>query len=308
MQPSISDKVILITGAARGIGAQTARLAVARGARVALVGLEPDRLAALRAELGPRHAWFEADVTDQASLDAAVAGTVRALGRIDVVVANAGIANRGTVAVGDVEALARTVEVNLTGVIRTASATAGALIASRGYLLLISSAAAFAALPGMAAYAASKAGVEQFGNAVRLELAHHGVRVGIAHPSWIDTDLVRDARADLPSFETALTRLPWPVGSTTSADECAAALVHGIERRRRRIYVPRAVGLVQAARTVVLSPIGDFMLARGARTAVPLMEDQVRSLGRPFGRNTVHRPGEPPARPEGTASAAGASR
>ena len=308
MRPAVYGKVILITGAARGIGEHTARLAVARGARVALVGLEPARLAALRAELGPSHVWFEADVTDQASLDTAVQGTVEALGGIDVVVANAGIANRGTVAVGDVEAMARTVEVNLTGVIRTARATAPALIASHGYLLLISSAAAFAALPGMAAYGASKAGVEQFGNAVRLELAHHGVRVGVAHPSWVDTDLVRDARDDLPAFRRALTRLPWPVSSTTSARECAAALVHGIERRRRRIYIPRAVGLVQAARTVVLSPIGDMLIGRGARTAVPLMEEQVRALDRGFGRHTVHRAGgaEPadPASPEPVSPAA----
>ncbi|MEE3922272.1 SDR family NAD(P)-dependent oxidoreductase [Micromonospora sp. BRA006-A] len=123
----------------------------------------------------------------------AVDGTVAALGGIDAVVANAGVANRGTIAVGDVEALVRTVEVNLIGVMRTAAATVPALVDRGGYLLIVSSAAAFAALPSMAAYCASKAGVEQFGNAVRLELAHRGVAVGTAHPSWVDTDLVREA-------------------------------------------------------------------------------------------------------------------
>jgi NADP-dependent 3-hydroxy acid dehydrogenase YdfG len=169
MRQSISGKVVLITGPARGIGEATARLLAARGARLSLVGMEPARLASLAAELGGGHAWFECDVTDQAALDRAVAGTIGKLGAIDVVVANAGIASNGTVAVTPVAALARTVEVNLIGVMRTVSATLPHVTASKGYYLLVSSAAALAALPGLAAYAASKAGVEFFGNALRLE-------------------------------------------------------------------------------------------------------------------------------------------
>jgi short-subunit dehydrogenase len=284
---SLAGKVVLITGPARGIGEHTARLAALRGARLALVGLEPQRLATLRAELGPGHAWFEADVTQQGGLDEAVRATVEAFGRIDVVVANAGVANRGTIAVGDIEAMARTVGVNLIGVMRTVAATAEQLIASRGYLLIVSSAAAFAALPGMAAYCASKAGVEHFGNAVRLELAHRGVRVGTAHPSWIDTDLVRDAKDDLPAFRAALDLLPWPMGSTTSVQACAAAFVRAIERRQRRVYVPRALGAVQAIRSVLVSPLSDRLIGRTARTSVPEMEAQVRSLGRAFGTHTA---------------------
>ncbi|MGY0005380.1 SDR family oxidoreductase [Micromonospora sp. I033] len=282
----LAGKVVLVTGAARGIGEHTARLAAARGARLALVGLEPDRLAALAAELGPGHVWFPADVTDQAALTAAVDGTVTALGGIDAVVANAGVANRGTIAVGDVEALVRTVEVNLIGVMRTAAATVPALTARRGYLLIVSSAAAFAALPGMAAYCASKAGVEHFGTAIRLELAHRGVAVGTAHPSWVDTDLVREARADLPAFETALAKLPWPMRRTTTVPECAAAFVRAIERRSRRVYVPRAVGAVQAVRSVLVGPLADRLVGRTAKDLVPLIEEQARALGRSFGAST----------------------
>ncbi|MFG1677674.1 SDR family oxidoreductase [Micromonospora sp. NPDC049282] len=282
----LAGRVVLVTGAARGIGAHTARLAAARGARLSLVGLEPDRLAALAAELGPGHVWFAADVTDQAALTAAVDGTVAALGGIDAVVANAGVANRGTIAVGDVEALARTVEVNLIGVMRTAAATVPALIDRGGYLLIVSSAAAFAALPGMAAYCASKAGVEHFGTAVRLELAHRGVAVGTAHPSWVDTDLVREARADLPAFDTALARLPWPMRRNTTVTECAEAFVRAIERRSRRVYVPRAVGAVQAVRSLLVSPLADRLVRRTARVTVPLIEEQARSLGRGFGAST----------------------
>ncbi|MGC4896818.1 SDR family oxidoreductase [Micromonospora sp. DT31] len=282
----LSGKVVLVTGAARGIGEHTARLAAARGARLSLVGLEPERLAALAADLGPGHTWHAADVTDQAALAQAVDATVATLGGIDAVVANAGVANRGTIAVGDIEALVRTVEVNLIGVMRTAAATVPALVDRGGYLLLVSSAAAFAALPGMAAYCASKAGVEQFGNAVRLELAHRGVAVGTAHPSWVDTDLVREARTDLPAFETALAKLPWPLRRTTTVPECARAFVRAIERRSRRVYVPRAVGGVQAVRSVLVSPLADRLVGRTARVTVPLIEEQSRALGRGFGVST----------------------
>lgn len=279
----LDGKVVFITGAARGIGEHTARLAAARGATVVLAGLEPDRLATVAAETGG--AWFEADVTDQSALDRAAAGAVERYGRIDAVVANAGIAPRGTIAVGDIEAMAHTVQVNLVGVMRTVGATVDHLLASRGYYLLVSSAAAFTVLPGMAAYCASKAGVEQFGNAIRLELRHRGVSVGTAHMSFVDTDMVRDVQEDLPEFRETLHKLPWPLGTLTSVEACSRAFVDAIERRRRKVYVPRAVGAVQALRSLVLSPLSDAIVGRGARTGVPRMEEQVRTLGRAFGRH-----------------------
>jgi short-subunit dehydrogenase len=291
MRGSVAGQRILVTGAARGIGEHTARVAAGRGARVALVGLEAERLAVLADELSrsgaPQPVWFESDVTDQASLSAAVAGTVRAFGGIDTVVANAGVANRGTVAVGDIDALVRTVEVNLIGVMRTVGATIPHVIESRGYYLLVSSAAAFAALPGMAAYCASKAGVEHFGNAIRLELRHRGVDVGTAHMSWIDTDMVRDAQRDLPAFDASLRRLPWPLSSITSVDACGRAFLSAIERRKRRIYVPRSVSAVHVLRSALASPLTDVVVGRTARLSVPEMEEQVRSLGRAFGENSA---------------------
>lgn len=277
----LEGKVVFITGAARGIGAHTARLAAARGARVALAGLEPDLLSTLADELGG--AWFECDVTDQAALERAAAGTVERFGAIDAVVANAGIANRGTIAVGDIEAFVRTVDVNLVGVMRTIAATVPHVIASRGYYLLVSSAAAFTALPGMAAYCASKAGVEQFGNAVRLELRHRGVAVGTAHMTFIDTDMTRDARDDMPTFEETVRKLPWPLGQFVPVEKCAKAFVAGIERRKRKVYVPRGIAGVQAVRSLMLSPLSDAIVGHGARTGVSKMEDEVRALGRAFG-------------------------
>ncbi len=281
---NLTDKTVFITGAARGIGAQVARLAAARGARVVLAGLEPDLLRLLAAELGDRHTWAECDVTDQAGLDAAVAHAVSVTGGIDVVVANAGIAPVGTIAITPADALVRTVDVNLGGVIRTVSATLPYVVERRGYALLMSSAAAFTALAGMAAYCASKAGVEQFGNVLRLETRHLGVSVGTAHPIWIDTDMVRDARADLSSLGG---KLPWPLGVTVSVEECARRILAGIEGRKRRVYVPRGIGVVQAARTIVLSPLSDRLVARQTAAVVPRMEAEVRALGRSFGAHAV---------------------
>ncbi|HLL72950.1 MAG TPA: SDR family oxidoreductase [Pyrinomonadaceae bacterium] len=288
MTYSVSGKVVLITGAARGIGAETARLLAARGARLALVGLEPERLSELAATLhGGGHVWFECDVTDQTALERAVAATFDALGGLDVVVANAGIASNGTVAVSPVEALVRTIEVNLIGVVRTVSATLAHVTARRGYYLLVSSAAALAPLPGISTYAASKSGVEQFGNALRLELAHKGVGVGVAHPAWIDTDLVRDAQHDLKSFREILGVLPGPFGSVTSVETCAAAFVEAIERRRRKIYVPRTLAPLAAVRQLFASALSERVMGRLARRLVPQAEREVEALGRSFGLHSM---------------------
>jgi NAD(P)-dependent dehydrogenase (short-subunit alcohol dehydrogenase family) len=287
-------KVVLITGAARGIGEHTARALASRGARVALVGLEPERLQALAAELGPAHAWFEADVTDQVAVDRAVAGTVAALGGIDVVVANAGVANNSTVAASPVEAVVRTIDVNLVGVVRIVSAALPHVTARRGYVQIIASTASFTVLPGLAAYAASKAGAEAFGNALRLEVAHKGVRVGTVHPAWIDTDLVRDLKAELSTFNEMLRKLPYPLNQTTSVDECVAAIVAGIERRKRKVFVPRSIAVVSALRSLILGPVGSLPTQLAARTAVPRLEAEVAASGRYFGRTSAGLAGRDP--------------
>lgn len=287
MSYTVAGKIVLITGPARGIGAETARQLAARGARLSLVGMEPELLRALAAELGAEHVWMECDVTDQSALEHAVETTVAALGGIDVVVANAGIASNGTVAITPVEALARTIEVNLTGVVRTVSATLPHVAARQGYFLLVSSAAALAALPGMSAYAASKSGVEQFGNVLRLEVAHKGVQVGVAHPSWIDTDLVRDAQHDLESFDEVLRTLPGAFGSVTSVHDCAAAFVKAIERRSRKIYVPGSLARLALMRQLFSSRMSEYLLGRHARRLVPKVEGELQSLGRSFGANSV---------------------
>ena len=284
---SLHDHVVLITGAARGIGAETARRLAAKGARLALSGLEPERLVALATELGTAHRAFPCDVTDQASMERAVADAVAAFGGIDVVLANAGIASNGTVAVTPMAALARTVDVNLTGVIRTVHVTLPHVVARRGYYLLVSSAAAIAPLGGLATYAATKSGVEAFGNALRLELAHQGVKVGTAHPSWIDTDLVRDQQKDLPTFGRVLATLPRPFGGVTSVAVCADAFVDGIARRARKVFVPGSLAPLAAIRQLFASPLAEVLTRRQSRRLLPALEREVRALGRAFGEHSV---------------------
>ena len=284
----LAGRTVLITGAARGIGAELARRVAARGARVSLVGLEPELLAAVAAELGPEHLWVEADVTDAAALDVAVQRTVDTCGRLDAVVANAGIAPLTTVATSSARSLSRTIEVNLTGAMLTARAALPALTASRGHVLLVSSAAAFTVLPGMSAYCAAKAGLERFGDVLRLEVAHRGITVGSAHPTWIDTDMVRDTTAALPTFAETLGRLPGPLGACTSVGDCAEALVGNLERRSRRVFVPRAVGVLAAWRQLVTGVLGEKLVLAQARTAVPRLEQEIAALqGQEFGAHSV---------------------
>jgi NAD(P)-dependent dehydrogenase (short-subunit alcohol dehydrogenase family) len=285
---SLAGKSVLITGAARGIGAALARKAAARGARVALVGLEPELLARVADELGPEHLWVEADVTDPAALEAAVRRTVQTFGGLDAVVANAGIAPLTTVATSSARALARTIEVNLIGAMLTAHAALPEIAKRRGHILLISSAAAFTVLPGMSAYCAAKAGLERFGDALRLEVAHRGVTVASAHPTWIDTDLVRDTEAALPTFAATRSKLPGPLGAYTSVEACAEALVDNLETRGRRVFVPRSVGVVAALRQVITGALAEKVMLKVSAARVPQLERDIAALGgREFGAHSV---------------------
>ncbi|TXJ04335.1 MAG: SDR family oxidoreductase [Aeromicrobium sp.] len=273
-------KVLIVTGAARGIGAEVAKGYVAGGGRVALIGLEPDRLEALSVSLGSAAAWWEADVRDGEAMKTAIDAAASHFGRVDHVVANAGIASYGTVRQLDDAAFDRVLDINVGGVFRTMKYATPHLERTGGYLLAVSSMAAFTALAGLAPYNASKSGCEALALAYKQEVAHLGIKVGVCHPGWIDTDIVRNAEADLPAFRAIRGELPYPANSTTSVEECAEKILTGLKRKKARVYVPRGVVFANWMRAFVNSPAAWPVIARIAGRTVPSLEREVEALGR----------------------------
>jgi NAD(P)-dependent dehydrogenase (short-subunit alcohol dehydrogenase family) len=263
----VNGRTVFITGAARGIGAETARHLHAKGANVALVGLEPARLEELAAELGDRAMSFEVDVTDYDALQRAVRATVERFGALDVAIANAGVQFNGALATAPVEQVERVLEVNLLGVWRTDRAVIEHISARRGYLLNISSLSAITHAPLLGAYSTAKAGVEALSDALRLETLPSGARVGCAYFGFIDTDLVRGGFAG-PSGEAARSQMPGFIGKPAPLSKAIDAIEDGIERRAARVWAPRWVGPMLALRGLVQP-----LIERGVeRDTAPLTE------------------------------------
>ncbi len=284
---TVNRKLVFITGGARGIGAEVARRLHAKGAKLVLTDLDEAPLKELSAELGTdRVATVVADVRDLAAMQAAADVAVERFGGIDVVIANAGICSFGTVLNVDPEAFKRVIEVNVLGVFHTVRATLPSVLERRGYVLVVSSLAAFAAAPGMASYDASKAGIEHFANALRLEVAHRGVDVGCAHMSWIDTPLVQEAKDDLSSFRELLARLPGPLKRTATVQECASVFVKGIEGRKRGVFCPAWVRPARWFKPLIASPIGERDTLKLTRELLPKMDAEAAALGRNFSART----------------------
>ncbi len=243
----VNGRTVFITGAARGIGAATAERLHAKGANVALVGLEPERLQALAARLGDRAAAFEADVSDYEALERAVRATNERFGPLDVAIANAGVQFTGTLATAPVEQVERTLAVNFLGVWRTDRAVIGQIVERKGYLLNIASLAAATHAPLMGPYAASKAGVEALTNSLRQETAPSGARVGCAYFGFIDTDLVRASFAQAPN-KSAKDRAPGFLSNPVPVSRAVDAIERGVACRSARVWAPRWVGPILTLR------------------------------------------------------------
>jgi NAD(P)-dependent dehydrogenase (short-subunit alcohol dehydrogenase family) len=251
-QYPLQGRTVLITGGASGIGAETARLAAQRGARVALVDVNGDGAKQLASTL-PGAIGIQADVRDYESLEAAVAQTVEAFGGIDVVMANAGIGTIATVESMSLDEVERIVDINLTGVMRTVKATLPHVIDRRGYVLLTASLAAIMHAPPLSHYSATKAGVEAFGNSLRIELADRAVDVGVAYFGFIDTAMVAQGNANdavAAWRETHPRTTGGPLGKTYPVSGAGAAVIHGMEGRARRVMYPRFIRVLQALRAL----------------------------------------------------------
>jgi NAD(P)-dependent dehydrogenase (short-subunit alcohol dehydrogenase family) len=247
---SLKDKVVLITGGARGIGATTAKELTRRGARPVLADLDTAALASTAAAMLPAPFTIELDVTDAPACETAVERVLTEHGRLDLVWANAGIESGGPLVLTDPAAWRRTVEVNLLGTYYTVRAALSAVIEQRGYVAVTASLASFAHAPQMSAYCATKAGVEAMSNSLRIEVAQYGVSVGTIHPSWIDTDMVREAdRSRANQIMRAALRPPF--NRTHPVERAATDIVNGFEQPRRRICTPKFVYAVQALRPLM---------------------------------------------------------
>jgi NAD(P)-dependent dehydrogenase (short-subunit alcohol dehydrogenase family) len=268
----LNGKVALVTGAARGIGFETARQMQMRGASVAVLDLDPEQAREAAERIGARTLGIGADVTDQGAMMAAVAEVVEKFGGLDCAVANAGIAQKqmGTVYGMAGEEWERVLEVDLMGVYRTVRAALPQIVERRGQLGLVSSVYAFANGMGNSPYAVAKPGVESLGRALRVELAPHGASATVAYFGWVDTTMVQDALSQ-PDAQKLNEGLPAFLMKRIKPDEAAAAFVRGIEERAPRVFAPKWWRYVSALRGIV-NPLIDKRQERDAKTQALLKE------------------------------------
>jgi NAD(P)-dependent dehydrogenase (short-subunit alcohol dehydrogenase family) len=273
---TLDDRRVLITGAARGIGAALAHRLHARGARVALLGLEPDLLADVAATCGEAP-WAACDVTDRVAVDETVTALTDQLGGLDVVVANAGVAAQLPLVGGDPEVMHRTMAVNVHGTYHTIRAAGPHVSHPGGYALLVASLAAAIHPPLLGAYSASKAAVEAMGNTLRVELRPTGARVGVAYFAELDTDMTSRG------FGTEAAAVLTGGGSLTRVTPLAVgidALERGITRRSKRVVAPAWVGPLLPVRMAV-QPAMDRFVRRRVAAALDIARTERPALTTP---------------------------
>lgn len=275
----VRDKTVLITGAGQGIGLELARILSARGAFVVVVDIDEIGAEVTAGELGPRALAITADVSDRAAMVAATRLAVDAFGHLDVVVANAGVTPApATVRTMDPADFDRVMAINLDGCFNTVHPALDHIVAARGHVVVVSSCASFA--PGMAGspYMMSKAAVEQFGRALRVELAAAGASAGIAYFGVVETEMTH-AMLDRDDLGRELDEmLPWPLNVRITATHAATVIADGIARRAARTIAPSGwepYALLRGAVNVVL----DAQLA-GSGKVKDLLDRVERRSGR----------------------------
>ncbi|WP_278265769.1 SDR family NAD(P)-dependent oxidoreductase [Nocardia sp. AG03] len=263
----LAGRTVVLTGSTGGLGSAVAHALRDRGANLALLDLDADRVTAQAASLGAEtvaKGWV-ADVRDLDSLRTAVDAAAEHFGRVDIVVANAGIAVMAPLATLDPAEYERIIDINLNGVWRTFRAALPHVEKQQGYLLAISSMAAFVHSPLQGPYTASKAGVWALADSTRLELRHLGVGVGSAHPTFFDTPMMEQATED-PAGNTLWGGNTSGLWKMVPLDTVVAEIVAGIERRADLIVIPKTNSLF-ARVPGLIRPIVDRIGFRG--TTIP---------------------------------------
>jgi len=272
----IRDKVVLITGGTGGIGSATARELIGRGAKVALVDVDP-QTPHIAAHMSSHSAFGSiADVCNRDGLDLAVAEVVDRFGRVDIAIANAGILSRAaTLRTTPMSSIDSLLAINVTGVVNTIQAVMDQVIAHRGQFVVISSVFAFLNGMGTIPYAMSKAAVEQLGRGLRVELAAHGVSTTIAYFSLIEPNMIRQGIDADPAVDDLLATLPRPLLKRLQPDNAATALADGLAHRSPRVVEPSRWKPLSALRGL-LAPAMDSHLARDRRTLSALSKLDAR--------------------------------
>src|SRR4051812_43970612 len=219
------------------------------------------------------------DVSDNDQVTAAVDGAAEALGGLDAVVANAGIASGGPLRLQDLRTWERVIEINLVGVMYTDRAALPHLEKSRGYLLNIASTAAVLRGPGMTAYCAAKAGVEAMSDCLRIEMQGLGVDVGVAYFLFLDTDMVRDGEREMPLLERARAEMPRAFARTYPLAPAMEEVVAAIAERRRRVAYPRWFLKLLPFRQMLASKAAERRVAKTVPNAVQEYERVVAERG-----------------------------
>lgn len=274
----LNGKVALVTGAARGIGFETARQMHLRGASVAVLDLDAEEAREAAERIGPRAIGLGGDVTDQSALMNAVAQIVEELGGLDVAVANAGIAQKQFATVRGIsgEEWERVFEVDMLGVWRTVRAALPQIVEREGQMIVVSSVYAFANGFGNTPYAAAKSAVESLGRALRVELRPHGASAGVAYFGWVDTKLVQDSFEQEDSDRIKELSPEWLLKRITP-EEAGAGLVRGIEERAPRIFVPKWWRYVSAFRGLI-NPLLDKRMESDAKTRALVRDLDAKSV------------------------------
>ncbi len=250
-----NNEVVLITGAGGGIGRQVALEMARLGAVIAALDLHPEPLERLLTDLKAANCaggWEIADVTDRPALFSAVSKLEQRVGPIRIAIANAGIGIK-TSAVGfSAEDFEKQIAVNLIGVANTVAAVLPAMLERRrGHLVAIASLAAYHGIPHMAGYCASKAGVMNMMDSLRVELKPFGIACTTICPGWIRTPLTEN--------------LPDPKPNMMSVEEAARRIVQAIRRRQPHCAFPFSTLFLVRMLRWTPTPVGDWML----RTILP---------------------------------------
>ncbi len=258
----LNGKVALVTGAARGIGFETARQLHLRGASVAVLDLDAEQAQDAAERIGERTMGIGADVTDHGAMQAAVAAVVERFGGLDVVMANAGIAQKEVATIRGIgtEEWERVFEVDLLGVWRTVRAALPQIVERGGHIVVVGSVYSFVNGVFNSPYAVAKAGVESLGRSLRAELGPLGASAGVAYFGWVDTKLVQDAFAQKNSERVRGLSPSWLLKRITP-DEAGAAVVRGIEERAPRTFAPKWWRYVSAFRGLI-NPLLDRRFER----------------------------------------------